>query len=376
MRINNFEKVAIIKSDNKYFQYSFQRAKYTGYFLVNNQYEDLPHRDANFHRKSLGMKLYPSLYYNYYLDNINATDAVSHSLYNNVTLNDDFDFSLNDYVDFFKISEKYGYNIYSQLSIICDQSLNKNYDLCYDYIVKHEYKRLFPKKDFVPEPSYSFGTGFAIKSNGYVVTNYHVIKEYEKNKYSSNASINILINANETVKEFKAALVGFDSENDLAILKINEPSFNGFGKIPFNFNVQGNIGQEVFTLGFPLQNVMGQNIKLSTGMITGLTGIQDENNCYTLNLGVNPGNSGGPLFSKSGSLLGIISSRLNDEAIGVKVESVSYAIKSKYLKDLLIKNDIELNPTLPITHSKTTSLENKITTLSPYVVQVKVRGKY
>ena len=117
---------------------------------------------------------------------------------------------------------------------------------------------------------------------------------------------------------------------------------------------------------------MGQNIKLSTGMITGTTGIGDNENAYTLDLNLNPGNSGGPLFNNNGDVVGIVNARLNDEAVGMKVENVSYAIKSEKFNWSLLQKK---SPTIP-NKLKTLQLEEKIKKIKPFIVIIKARGRY
>ena len=76
-----------------------------------------------------------------------------------------------------------------------------------------------------------------------------------------------------------------------------------------------------------------------------------------MDLSINPGNSGGPLLSNVGYVRGIVNARLNDDAIGEKVENISYGIKSTILSKFLNENRIKY-------YFNTTSIKNFSSSLS------------
>ena len=157
--------------------------------------------------------------------------------------------------------------------------------------------------------------------NGYLATNYHVIENAKSIQVQG-------INGNFSIK-YKASVVATDKNNDLAVLRINDPSFSGFGSIPYNVkSSQVDVGEEIFVLGYPLTVTMGDEIKLTTGVISSKTGFQGDVSIYQISAPVQPGNSGGPLFDYSGNLIGIVSAK------HAGAENVGYAIKASYLKNL------------------------------------------
>lgn len=81
---------------------------------------------------------------------------------------------------------------------------------------------------------------------------------------------------------------------------------------------------------------MGDEIKLTNGIVSSKTGFQGDITSYQISAPVQPGNSGGPLFDKQGNLIGIINSK------HASAENVSYGVKSSYLTGL-----IELLPSPP-----------------------------
>ena len=164
------------------------------------------------------------------------------------------------------------------------------------------------------------GTGFAL-NNGYVVTNYHVVEDAK--------SINISgINGDFSVS-YTASVVATDKVNDLAIVKINDSRFNGFGILPYSVEMQmAEVGDDVFVLGYPLTQTMGDEIKLTNGIISSRTGFQGDASLYQMSAPIQPGNSGGPMFNSKGNVVGIVC------AHHIGAENVGYAIKTIYLKNL------------------------------------------
>ena len=88
-------------------------------------------------------------------------------------------------------------------------------------------------------------------------------------------------------------------------------------------------GDPVFVLGYPLTSTMGDEIKLTTGIISSKTGFQGDVSLYQISAPIQPGNSGGPLFDKNGNLIGIVNAKHEG------AENVGYAIKTSYLKNLI-----------------------------------------
>lgn len=139
------------------------------------------------------------------------------------------------------------------------------------------------------------GSGVLIKSNGYILTNNHVI--------NGGTDIEVLVGT----KTYKAQVVGTDSTTDLAVLKINGTNFDPI-KIGTSSNLK--VGQYVMALGSPF----GLDNSVTTGIISALgrsNMVQESSQISTyVNLiqtdaAVNPGNSGGALVNENGQLIGI-----------------------------------------------------------------------
>jgi S1-C subfamily serine protease len=180
--------------------------------------------------------------------------------------------------------------------------------------------KIFPL--YVPNSSQqSSGTGFAISSDGLIVTNHHIISE---RKNISVKGVN-----GDYTKAYKASIVLEDKNNDISIIRISDQSIK-ISAIPFVINNNiSEVGTSVFVLGYPLRATMGDEIKLTNGIISSKSGFMGDITSYQISVPVQPGNSGGPLFDLKGNLIGIVSAK------HLGTENVSYSIKSTYLLNLL-----------------------------------------
>lgn len=227
------------------------------------------------------------------------------------------------------------------------------------------YIKIYPTYDEV-ENSFttewkSSGTGFFIDKNGYLVTNYHVI--------DNGKVFEIDVTKNGKTTSYEAEVISTDRQNDLAILKITSSNFKPLSKLSYNFNTNIlDVGSSVFALGYPLTQIMGNEIKFTDGKISSKSGFQGDITTYQISVPIQPGNSGGPLFDEKGNLVGITSSGVNKQL----ADNANYAIKTSYLKLLIDStNDrIELPNSSELESKK---LTEQIKTLSEYVVIIKVK---
>ncbi len=223
--------------------------------------------------------------------------------------------------------------------------------------VKSTFLKLFPQYAEVPytKPLTWSGTGFALR-DGYVVTNYHVVEEAK--------SISLKGIDGDSYTSYTAIVVTKDKNNDIAILKINDPRFDGFDSIPYSVSLkQMDVGEDVFVLGYPMTQALGNEIKLTNGIISARTGYQGDISTYQISAPVQPGNSGAPMFDSNGNIIGIV-------VAGVPgADNVGYAIKTLYLK-VLIENT-EINIRLPANNTVSTlSLAEKVKRVKNYVFHI------
>lgn len=206
------------------------------------------------------------------------------------------------------------------------------------------------------EPQEWTGTGFAL-NKGYVVTNYHVVEDAKSISISG-------VNGNFSI-DYSAEIVATDKVNDLAIVKINDRSFNGFGPLPYAITMQqAEVGDDIFVLGYPLTQTMGDEIKLTNGIISSRTGFQGDVSLYQMSAPIQPGNSGGPMFNSKGNVVGIVCAHHKG------TENVGYAIKTSYLKNLAESSS--LTNIFPTNNTVSTlPLSGKVKRLKKFVYLIK-----
>ena len=131
-----------------------------------------------------------------------------------------------------------------------------------------------------------------------------------------------------------------DYSNDIAVIKIANKN-DKFVKIR---DKENELGETVIVLGFPLADLLADNMHMTSGDVSALSGIKNDQRYIQMSAPVQPGNSGGPMLDESGNLSGIVSSKLNAIAVanytGALPENVNFAIKSKYLVDHLKANNV------------------------------------
>ena len=99
------------------------------------------------------------------------------------------------------------------------------------------------------------------------------------------------------------------------------------------------LGDEVYTIGFPLADLLGSDHKLATGVLSAMSGIDDDPRMFQITVPVQPGNSGGPIINEEGEVIGILASTLSVEYLYRAQkhipQNVNFAMKGDYLSLLL-----------------------------------------
>ncbi|MBI2046750.1 trypsin-like peptidase domain-containing protein [Candidatus Pacearchaeota archaeon] len=168
------------------------------------------------------------------------------------------------------------------------------------------------------------GTGFIIASNGYVVTNAHVL--------SGASFANVYTYEN---KRYGADLIGYDLDMDIALLKIQ----GSFSRLDLGDSDDVKAGEKVIAIGNPL----GLSFTATEGIISARDrkGTNNLPYYFQTDVSLNPGNSGGPLISTKGEVIGINNFKISG------AENIGFALESNYLRQTI--NEIaatELNQTL------------------------------
>ncbi|OUR79600.1 hypothetical protein A9Q83_04170 [Alphaproteobacteria bacterium 46_93_T64] len=176
----------------------------------------------------------------------------------------------------------------------------------------------------------SSGTGFAVSKLGHIVTNRHVIDGCSE------------INIHDGTDIVRARVVSEDIRNDLALLKGNfEPStiFPLSRKNP-------ELMQEIYVAGYPFGKEISSLLKITSGIVSSLSGVGNDFSNVQIDAAIQPGNSGGPIFTVYGNVIGVVVSRLSSKVIseiwGVAPENTNFGIKSTILINLLESNNVRL----------------------------------
>jgi S1-C subfamily serine protease len=229
-----------------------------------------------------------------------------------------------------------------------------------------KFVKMFPATDdvtFKKDNSKASGSGFFITTSGIIATNAHVIEG------ASNIEVTVSNEAGNFT--YKTKILLSDNKNDVALLQIDDEKFKGLSSIPYGIVENSDVGSKVFTIGYPLNDVMGSNYKVTDGIISSKSGIADDVRYYQISVPLQPGNSGGPLFNKDGNIIGITSARLNSQAVGTQIENVNYAIKSSYLLNLynMLPNSTKISETSQVASKE---LQDQVKVLRNYVCLIKV----
>ncbi len=208
------------------------------------------------------------------------------------------------------------------------------------------------------------GSGVFLTSDGYIVTNFHVIKN----------SNSVTVTTTDG-KEYPANVIGYDEEEDLAVIKIDGTDFS---PAVIGSSSAARVGDTAIAIGNPLGTLGGT---VTTGIVSALDRqIEVEGQMMNLlqtNAAVSPGNSGGGLFNVKGELIGIV----NAKSDGEDVEGLGFAIPSDTVKRVtadIMENKttsrVSTGPILGVTvvsvNNEETAKQYNVTRYGVYIVAV------
>ncbi len=172
-----------------------------------------------------------------------------------------------------------------------------------------------PKDDAILEAS--SGSGFAVSTDGYVITNNHVIEGCQQVALQDTGTVVPMI------------VVTSDLQNDLALLKGN---FSPKAVLALS-DYQPQLLQDVYAAGYPFGNEISSSIKVTKGIISSLTGIGNNFSNIQIDAALQPGNSGGPILDDKGNVVGVSVAKLDAKYMldnyGTIPENTNFGIKAR-----------------------------------------------
>ena len=158
------------------------------------------------------------------------------------------------------------------------------------------------------------GSGFIMSGDGYVVTNFHVVE--------GASSVNVVLYDG---KSLPAQLVGYDSTNDIALLKVEA---NGLSPVVLGSSDDLIVGDQVVAIGNPLGELTST---LTVGYVSAKERTVSTDgtvmNMIQTDAAINSGNSGGPLFNMKGEVVGITTAKYSgSSSSGASIEGIGFAI--------------------------------------------------
>lgn len=161
------------------------------------------------------------------------------------------------------------------------------------------------------------GSGVVVTAQGHVLTNKHVVRACSRIKLRTETSVLV-----------DARILALDDSDDLAIL---EASWAPPAVASFRSGPAIRPGDDVVVVGFPLSGLLADQVNVTTGSVSALAGLHNDNHLLQMSAPVQPGSSGGPLFDLSGNVIGIVVTKLNARLVAEETgdfpQNVNFAIK-------------------------------------------------
>ena len=199
-----------------------------------------------------------------------------------------------------------------------------------------------------PVESAASGSGFILSTDGYIVTNYHVVEDAE--------TVKVTLYNGET---YDATYIGGDKDYDIAVIKIEA---SGLQAVTLGDSSTLSVGDRVLAIGNPLGEL---TFSMSGGMVSSANRAINVSgtpfNMIQTDASINPGNSGGPMFNIYGEVVGIVSAKYSSSAMSSSgsIEGIGFAIPINdvyaMIQDIITNGYVTNKPYLGITGGSMTA---------------------
>ena len=167
------------------------------------------------------------------------------------------------------------------------------------------------------------GTVFIVSTEGYAVTNNHVVASCKDLRMQGRSEL--------------VQVITRDEVSDLALLKMPGEARVTAALAPDPASLRQ--GQDIVVFGFPLDSVLSSGGNLTPGVVSAITGLGNNSNQIQITAPIQPGSSGSPVMNKKGQVVGVVSMKLSDSAMakatGTLPQNVNFAISGQTLKAFL-----------------------------------------
>ena len=134
---------------------------------------------------------------------------------------------------------------------------------------------------------------------------------------------------------YPATVIAVDPKADVALVRINA---TGLSALVLSDSDAVQLAESVRAIGYPLSDVLGTDVKVTTGTVAGIVQNRDRGKQIQIDAAINPGNSGGPVVNGAGQVVGVASAKLS----GSSVTSVGFAAPVNQLRALASANGLQL----------------------------------
>ena len=176
----------------------------------------------------------------------------------------------------------------------------------------------------------SSGTGFLVSSTGHVLTNNHVIEDCNRQTFQVRGELVV-----------EAESLATNATTDLALLKT---TLTVATPAQFRGGTSVRLGDEVVVYGFPLLGDLSSQGNLTNGIISALSGLDDDLSRMQMTAQIQPGTSGGPVMDRAGQIVGVVVETANDEYFrrerGAVAQNVNFAIRDSLARSFLDTNNV------------------------------------
>ena len=174
----------------------------------------------------------------------------------------------------------------------------------------------------------SSGTGFFVSPNGHILTNHHVIDDCRAVQINTNG------------ERHSVSIIAEDRVNDLALLK---SELNPSAIFPISRETPVLL-QDIYVAGYPFGDEISTSVKVTAGIVSSLSGIENNEANIQIDAALQPGNSGGPIIDQFGNAIGVAVEKLNYEYImelyDAIPENTNFGIKASVAINLLDANNV------------------------------------